>query len=252
MPSVVRPDGVRIDYEAHGHGPPVILLHGGGQSRQTWLDGGYVAELAETRQVILLDFRGHGASDKPMARAAYALELQIGDVLAVADACGAARFDLVGYSFGGNVGRYIAARARRVDRFVLIGISFFGRGAEGSFRAMIDAMLAPWAPVLANPPDPDAVPPHLLAEWKTGTIQRRLAWFGALLDWPSLPAQPLGCPALWLVGSRNEVGALDNLAEHAGRLTELGVVAHVLAGLDHAGEMTASDVVLPCLREFLL
>jgi pimeloyl-ACP methyl ester carboxylesterase len=39
------PGGVRIAYETWGDGPPLMLLHGGGQSRQAWIEAGYVARL---------------------------------------------------------------------------------------------------------------------------------------------------------------------------------------------------------------
>src|SRR5579871_5477865 len=102
------PDGVAIAYETLGSGPPLILLHGGGLSRRSWFDAGYPQRLAERFQVIAVDARGHGESGKPPERAAYSPERLTADVLAVADACDADRFDLVGYSFGGNTGRYVA------------------------------------------------------------------------------------------------------------------------------------------------
>ena len=250
MPFVERPDGVRIAYETHGSGPPLILLHGGGQSRKTWIDAGYVESLAARREVILMDARAHGESDGPLERSAYSLEAVTGDVLAVADACGAQRFDLVGYSYGGNVGRFVAAHSGRVDRFVLIGIGF-GAGAEGPFRARIDEMLAPWAPVLRDPPEPEALSPELQTLWAQPSTQGRLAWFGALLEWPGLEPQDLACPTLWLVGSKNEVGALDNFHAHRPDFAKHGIQGVILDGLDHAAEMTATEMVLPLVDGFL-
>ncbi len=244
-----RPGGVRIAYETWGDGPPLMLLHGGGQSRQAWIEAGYVDRLQDRFQVIAMDARGHGESDKPTRRADYAIETVMGDVLAVADACGADRFDLLGYSYGGNIGRYLAARTARIHRFVLLGIGF-GPGAPDSLRHRVEATLAPWAPVLADPPDPDALPEHLLAAWRDGHVAPMLAWFGALLDWPAVLPHDLMAPTLWVVGSKNEHGAMDSLRTYQPSLPA-HVEALVIAGLDHFAELTAIDQVLPPIAAFL-
>jgi pimeloyl-ACP methyl ester carboxylesterase len=245
----VSPDGVRIAYETWGEGPPLVLLHGGGQSRRDWIQAGYVARLQDRFRVIAVDARGHGESDKPTRRSDYAIERVMGDMLTVADACEAERFDLIGYSYGGNIGRYLASRTDRVARFVLLGIGF-GRGAPDSLRGRVEATLAPWAAVLADPPDPHALSPAQQAIWRQGAVAPMLAWFGALLDWPAIEPADLRCPTLWLVGSRNEHGALDSLAKYGPTLPP-NVRAQVLEGLDHFAELTATDQVLPPIETFL-
>jgi pimeloyl-ACP methyl ester carboxylesterase len=56
--------GVGIHYHLEGNpaGPPLVLLHGWAMSLQDWHDEGYVSALAAYR-LILVDPRGHGASD---------------------------------------------------------------------------------------------------------------------------------------------------------------------------------------------
>src|SRR5690606_35870492 len=60
------PDGTRIAYEVTGTGPALMLIHGGGQTRRSWNDMGYVDRLKDKFTVITLDRRGHGESGKPM------------------------------------------------------------------------------------------------------------------------------------------------------------------------------------------
>ena len=100
---VKSPDGTRIAYDDTGSGPAVMLLHGGGQTRQVWRDAGYVTRLAPRFRVITVDLRGNGESDKPATKAAYALDRLIEDLLAVADDAKAQDFSLWGFSYGANV-----------------------------------------------------------------------------------------------------------------------------------------------------
>ncbi len=244
------PDGVRIAYETFGAGPPLILLHGGGQSRRNWIEAGYPARLADRFQVIAMDFRGNGESDKPGAREAYAPEILCGDVLAVADACGADRFDLIGYSFGGNTGRYFAAMSPRIARFVMIGVGF-GPGSSGPFRERLTAMLAPFEGLLRGQGDEASLSEAHLAQWRDPYMRPLIALFSALLDYPTLEPEELPRPTLWLVGGGNEVGALAEVERLQDRLATTQVRLEVIGALNHAEELTAVDQMLPPITRFL-
>jgi pimeloyl-ACP methyl ester carboxylesterase len=103
MPEVSR-QGVKIDYDVAGQGPPLLLMHGWGCDRTWWREGGYLDDLQTRYRVVNIDLRGHGASDKPHDWAAYRPETVIGDLLAVADAERIDRFAVWGMSYGGWVG----------------------------------------------------------------------------------------------------------------------------------------------------
>src|SRR5687767_6855120 len=82
---VTSKDGTKIAYDVAGSGPVVILLHGGGQDRRVWHQGGYVARLAKEFTVVSIDLRGAGQSEAPKTESAYAVERINEDILAVAD-----------------------------------------------------------------------------------------------------------------------------------------------------------------------
>jgi len=67
--------------------------------------------------------------------------------LAVANTCGIERFLIWGFSYGGNIGRYLAARSPRVASFIMIGV-MFGLGASGDFRQWIIQSRDHWLPLL--------------------------------------------------------------------------------------------------------
>ena len=64
--------------------PPVILLHGFPESHRTWRG---VAPLLEPEfRLVMPDLRGFGASDRPQAVAAYAIDKLVADIFDLADA----------------------------------------------------------------------------------------------------------------------------------------------------------------------
>ena len=60
--------GIRLHYQVEGAGPPLVLQHGFSDSLESWYEMGYVTPLKQDYRLILIDARGHGASDKPHGR----------------------------------------------------------------------------------------------------------------------------------------------------------------------------------------
>src|ERR1700742_2224419 len=87
MPMIDR-DGVKIYYEVHGSGPPLILTHGYSSTSAMW--NGQIEALSKQHQLILWDMRGHGQSDYPGDPAAYSEALTVADIAALLDEVGAA------------------------------------------------------------------------------------------------------------------------------------------------------------------
>lgn len=110
MPNLIH-GGIRIYYQFEGNGEPLVLLHGLSDSQWGLRALGYVEPLKERFQVILIDARGHGYSDKPHDPAAYAPALLAGDILAVLDKLQIHRAHLFGYSLGGWIGLELAGQA---------------------------------------------------------------------------------------------------------------------------------------------
>jgi len=125
--------GVRIHYRVEGEGPPLVLQHGFTGSIEDWYEAGYVDALRPAFRVILVDARGHGASDKPHDPNAYLLETRAADVAAVLDSLGIARAHFWGYSMGGWIGFGMAKYAAdRVDALVIGGQHPYARSGEAN------------------------------------------------------------------------------------------------------------------------
>src|SRR4030088_3435198 len=98
MPKIDR-DGVKIYYEVHGSGPPLLLTHGYSSTSAMWQ--GQVAALSKHHKLVLWDIRGHGQSDYPDDPAAYSEALTVADMAALLDKVGAERAIVGGLSLGG-------------------------------------------------------------------------------------------------------------------------------------------------------
>ncbi len=115
-------EGVRIYFDVEGAGPPLVMLHGFGVSGDAWRTGGHVDVLSKQFQVITMDARGHGRSDKPHDPAAYTLPERVGDVTSVLDAVGVETAHLLGYSLGGITGFGVCTYApQRLRSAIVLG-----------------------------------------------------------------------------------------------------------------------------------
>jgi pimeloyl-ACP methyl ester carboxylesterase len=109
-------NGINLYYETIGEGRPLILLHGGLGSGEMF--GPVRPALAESHQVIAVDLQGHGRTadiDRPID-----VQLIADDIAALIDHLELDLPDLVGYSLGGGVALYTAAKYPvKVSRLVV-------------------------------------------------------------------------------------------------------------------------------------
>jgi pimeloyl-ACP methyl ester carboxylesterase len=97
-------NGINLYYETHGTGRPMILLHGGLMSGETF--GPTLPAFAEHHRVITVDLQGHGRTadiDRPID-ARYMAD----DIAALIDHLGLQQPDIAGFSLGGAVALQVA------------------------------------------------------------------------------------------------------------------------------------------------
>ncbi|WP_025097122.1 alpha/beta hydrolase [Burkholderia sp. A1] len=124
-------DGVRLAYRLQGEGPrELVCIHGVGSYLEAWQ--GAINALGRGFRVLSFDLRGHGRSERVKGR--YEIDDFVGDVLALADHAGFARFDLAGFSLGGLIAQRLAlTHPARLRRLMLLA-TVAGRTAEERAR----------------------------------------------------------------------------------------------------------------------
>jgi pimeloyl-ACP methyl ester carboxylesterase len=241
-------DGVRIHYEVVGAGPPLMLQHGFTSSLRSWYHHGYVEVLRQHYRLILVDARGHGASDKPHDQAAYDPPLRAGDVAAVLDDLSLEAAHFWGYSMGGRIGFAVAKHApERLKGLIVGGMHAFERRLPESSDldgtdadAFIRSLMKHWNTSL------DALPHYKRQQLLTNDFQALAAARG---DEPSmeeiLPGMTMPC--MLYAGDRD--------AYHPGAKECARIIPHAtfvtLPGLDHGSAFNKARLVVPHITEFL-
>lgn len=109
-------NGIQLNVDVQGEGPPLVLLHGIGLDLTSW--DRETALLTPRFKVIRLDARGHGLSDKPEK---IALADHVADVWGVLDALGVSSAAVLGASMGSYIAQGVAiARPSSVTKLILV------------------------------------------------------------------------------------------------------------------------------------
>jgi pimeloyl-ACP methyl ester carboxylesterase len=211
---------------------------------ETWYELGYVDVLKCGRKVILIDARGHGASDKPHDTAAYGKNLQAADVVAVLRELEAPRADYFGYSMGARIGFAMAQYApERVRGFILGGAAGDGRSRIGNrFRAGLKETGADGIPALWGAVLPQTLESRLI---RNDVVALDACITDSLGFADVLPTMTMPC--LMYVGEADPICAVAE----ATAAEMPNVTFFTLPGLGHAEAFLRSELVLPRVLEFL-
>ena len=118
MPKINR-DGVKIYYDVHGSGSPLLLTHGYSSTSAMWQ--GQIEALSKNHKLVLWDMRGHGQSDYPDDPKAYSEALTVADMAALLDEVGADSAIIGGLSLGGYMSlAFYRAHPDRVRALLII------------------------------------------------------------------------------------------------------------------------------------
>lgn len=240
-------NGVNIYYEVHGQrrsaAPPLVLLHGGGDTIQTSF-GSMLPALARNRQIVAFERQGYGHTadiDRP-----FSFEQFADDTVALLDYLAIDRADLFGFSNGGTVALHITIKhARKVRKMVLASAFFSHDAAEAAFwngfaSATPDIMPKPLRDAyLAAAPHPDDFERFFF---------KSVALMQGFQDIPPEHLRAIRAPALIVCGDADVMRP-----EHA--VEEYRLIPHaqlaVLPGTDHMQLTARADWLVPMIEQFL-
>ncbi|MEU9039473.1 alpha/beta hydrolase [Streptomyces sp. NPDC048352] len=196
MGQYVELGSVRTWYEAEGAGDPLLLLHGGLCTNETW--GAQRPDFAARYRVFLPERRGHGRT--PDVAGPFSYQDMADDTIAFIEAVVGASAHLVGWSDGGIVALLVAiARPDLVRKVVAMGANFLPGPVSTAAPQMFDAMAADSADMAFFREAYGAVSPDGADHWPV--VVRKEA--DMIRTQPTIPAEALarmGMPTLVLVG----------------------------------------------------
>jgi pimeloyl-ACP methyl ester carboxylesterase len=247
-------NGLQMYYEIHGAGQPLVVLHGAFMTIE--LMGKLIPELAKSRQVIAVEFQGHGRTadiDRPLS-----YEQLADDTAALLRHLGIGNADVYGYSLGGGVALQLAIRhPALVRKLVVVSASYTSDGAYPEVFAAIEQIGpemfdgTPWREAYdRTAPDPEA-----FAALVGRTKQLDMTPF----DWTAEAVRAIAAPTLIVIGDSD-----GTRPEHAvemfrlrgggvfGDLTEMPASQlAILPGTNHVGMLDRADWLLALVPPFL-
>ena len=165
--------GIRMYYEEHGKGPVLVLLHGGAGNGDQF--GRQVPAFERRFHLIVPDMCAQGRTTDRAEPLTYHAMAE--DVIALMDRLGVRRFDIMGWSDGGNTGLDIAIHhPDRLRRLVTFGANFSPDGLAAAdiawndtatAAAFGDGMREGWTQRSPEPAHYEAAMNKVIRMWKT-------------------------------------------------------------------------------------
>ncbi|MDQ3793985.1 MAG: alpha/beta hydrolase [Actinomycetota bacterium] len=113
----IEANGLRVYYEVHSEGEPLVLVHGGTATSQSWAS--HLPAFTEHFRVFAPDSRGLGRTDNPTGELSY--RVMADDAAALVGALGLQRPFVLGYSDGGQIALELGMRYPGLARVLVLG-----------------------------------------------------------------------------------------------------------------------------------
>jgi pimeloyl-ACP methyl ester carboxylesterase len=247
-------NGLRMYYEVHGTGQPLVVLHGAFMTIGAM--GAFVPELAEARQVVAVESQGHGHTadvDRP-----FSYEQMADDVAALLRHLGIEQADVFGYSMGGGAALQLAMRhPALVRKLVVASASSTSDGVYPEVWSGIEQITpelfagTPWKEEYDRvAPNPDAFPT---------LVEKMKQLDGQPFAWPPDEIRAISAPTMVVIGDSD--GTTPEHAVELFRLRGGGVFGDlaglpsarlaILPGTTHVGLIDRADWLVPMIAEFL-
>jgi pimeloyl-ACP methyl ester carboxylesterase len=240
--------GIKMYYEVHGKGRPVVLLHGGMNSIQTSF-AKQIPVLAASHRVIAIEQMAHGHTpDVPGRKLSY--EGMAEDTAALLVHLGIQNADLIGWSDGGQLALRLAfTHPGLIRRVVVSGVGLGATpemvnqlGAEKDFAKLAAAMFPKGFEDYKrlSPDGPDHWPVYAAKGWAM--------WSGPTWGFSLPDLAKIGLPVLMIAGD-NDVTGIEETVRIFRAIPKAKLC--ILPGTGHSTFQTRPDWLNPILLDFL-
>jgi pimeloyl-ACP methyl ester carboxylesterase len=235
--------GLKMYYEIHGQGRPLILLHGGLNTIQTSF-AKQLPVFAQNHRVIAIEQMGHGhTADVPSREFSY--EGMADDTAALLVHLGIRGADVVGWSDGGQIALRLAVTHPELLRRVVV--SGVGLGASPASRKQLaTADIANWFPEARA--EYARVSPDGAAHWAVCAEKGRAMWSKPSWGFSEEDLTKISLPVLVINGDHGDT-SLEELARVVHAIPKSRLC--VLPGTGHATFQTRAEWLNPMILDFL-
>jgi pimeloyl-ACP methyl ester carboxylesterase len=238
-------NGLKMYYEVHGTGKPLVVLHGAFGTAEGWAP--LLAGLTKNRQVIIVEQQGHGRTadtDRPLT-----VEQMADDTAALLKQLNIKEADVFGYSMGGSTAFQLAVRhPSLVRKLAVLGA---GTGTmKDTYNPEVYAQFKSITPENFNypeikdpyvkvAPDPSKWPALVAKILKMEQLSKSI---------PAATVKSIKAPTLVMMGDRDGV-KLEHTVEIYRLIPNCQLA--IFPGADHFVFFMGPDKVLGALLPFL-
>jgi pimeloyl-ACP methyl ester carboxylesterase len=193
-------NGLKMYYEIHGKGFPLVLIHGGGSTIETTF-GQILPVLAKKHQVIAVEIQAHGHTadiDRPLS-----FEQDADDVAELLRQLHITQADIFGFSNGASTTLQLAIRHPKIVNKIIVASTMYKK--EGAFDGFWEIMKAATFEGMPQPYKDAFLKINPDKEALYTMYKRDVARMQSFKDMKDDDIKNIICPALILAGDKDVV-----------------------------------------------
>lgn len=201
---------INLYFEITGEGEPLLLIHGLGSSTRDWEE--QVPFFSDKYQVITIDLRGHGKTDKP--KGPYSISMFAKDIAELLKSLMLTSVNIVGISLGGTIGFQFAVDYPNMAKSIVIvnsGVEFKLDSLKARYNFFVRKSIVKLigmkkmgevlAPRLFIKPEQEELRKRLIIRWAENDKKAYLSALKSLKGWSIKDRiHMIKCPTL-VIGS---------------------------------------------------
>lgn len=244
-------NGLKMYYEIHGKGYPLILIHGGGSTIETTF-GRILPDLAKQHQVIAVELQAHGRTAD--IDRALSFDHDASDVAALLKQLGISKADIFGFSNGASTALTLAIKYPELVNKIIIASTMYKK--SGAY---------PWLWEMMKTPSFDQMPKQLKEGFLAvnpdqnallSSYKRDVARMQSFTDMNEEDIKGIKAPTLIIAGDKDVVTP-EHAVEMSRQIPDARLLIWPGGHGDYIGEITTATAndgyypVLSAIEEFL-